>query len=84
MRKLLATALVGAALVFGLGACETDSPPITGTIVDKYIEDFEEPTLVLQTADGEKYHFTVTQDQYDNTALNSNFSTANLDTATDD
>lgn len=69
--------------LFGAAAC-TPAPPVQGTVVDKYIEDFEEFTLVVQEADGDKYHFTVEAEQWRRVQLNQPFNSADIEAPSED
>lgn len=71
------------AIVLGTAAC-AQVPPVTGVITNKYVEDFEEPTLVMKGDNGVEYHFTVTEDQFEDVQINDRFSTSQLDTPSED
>lgn len=64
MRKMLVSLGIVAALL-GAGACTQAEPVVvSGTITDKYIEDFTEFQLVMKEANGTVHHFEVTGEEW--------------------
>jgi hypothetical protein len=84
MKKFLAAVGMCLAVALSTSACGTEVEPITGTIDGKYIEDFEENTIILKADDGTLYHFAVEADQWNALKVGDRFSTAQLDQPADD
>lgn len=74
---------LGLALVLTMsaGACPA-AETVTGTVKDKYIEDFTEPTVVVQEADGDVHHFTIEMNEWRRVQVGQQFT--NTQSTTDD
>lgn len=52
------------AVIAALAGCTVAKPTVTGTVRDKYIEDFTEYTLVVEESNGTKHHFEVEEETW--------------------
>jgi hypothetical protein len=78
MRKfgyMTTAALATVALMAGCTKAET----VTGTVKDKYIEDFVEYTVVVETVDGTKHHFEIEADDWKSITIGQQFTNTQTD-----
>ncbi len=63
---------IAAALVLSLMACAPVT--VSGKVVDKYIENLTEYTLVIEDAKGIKHHMDVEQDDWNSVQVGQQYS----------
>lgn len=85
IKTAFAGVVLGLSSILVVGACAPAIPEVTGTISDKYIEDWTEYTIVLkQDGTGTLYHFEVEDDQWQAVKVGDRFSSTQLQTPSED